>query len=499
MTCTPRVARSPSAAAARRGPPVQTTAATPGPDRWDVVLRWLDLAAIAGLIGALGLTTVCVPLAARRGAEPGSTRNTLAKLAVVSGVTALCTGAGLLVVQAGAFSAVGGVLARTSYGTSWIVRELLIAALLVLALALRRGRPAAPEIAAMFLGSFALCGALALNSHSASAHGHLSIATLALAVHLLAAALWAGGVGALVVVLIRTRRNVRVEGSTRILVRSFASLAVPSVAILAITGVYSAGVDVASMHALVTTLYGRTLLAKTALFVLVGAIGLANSRLVRSRPARDGWLRHDVGLEAGLAAGVVFLAAMLTATAPARESRYRGVLASAPVVESVASAQAGDLLVSLSVKPNAPGPNFVTAGVFDTRRPAPAPIRAVELAIDRRGNRRWREASRVAARYWQVAGARLARPGPGSVSVRIQRQGLPAQVARIPWTVKAPHRQVAPQQLVRPETSLAHVLSPVAAVGLLVLAAALAALWLRQIHASGTASQREESLPGMTR
>jgi copper transport protein len=56
-----------------------------------------------------------------------------------------------------------------------------------------------------------------------------------------------------------------VRSAQLLLLRSFSGLAVLSVAMLAITGLYSAGVGVASPNALITTLYGRTLLVKTGL------------------------------------------------------------------------------------------------------------------------------------------------------------------------------------------------------------------------------------------
>ena len=38
-------------------------------------------------------------------------------------------------------------------------------------------------------------------------------------------------------------------------------------------------------------------------------------------------------------------------------------------------------MVTLALKPNRPGQNFVTLGVFDTRRPAPAPIDEVAVQL----------------------------------------------------------------------------------------------------------------------
>jgi copper transport protein len=460
--------------------------ATPGPEKAEVVLRWFDFAALAGVIGALALAAICIPQAARRGArELEDARRRLAKVAAAAAVTALCTGMALLLTQAhnlsseSLLSALGTVLAHTSYGPSWIARELLICSLCVLALVVARRRPGPRLVAVIALCALALCTSLAFNSHSAAARGQLSIATAALALHLLSAALWAGGVCALALVLIGSWRGSRADGSARLLVRSFGGVAAVSVAVLALTGLYSSGVSVASPEALVTTLYGRTLLVKTALFAVIGLVGLSNSLLVRSGRGGSRWFGRGLRLEAVLAGGVILPAALLTATAPAQGPRLVASSAPSAAPDAIKSTPAGDLLVSLSVKPNEPGVNFVTVGVFNTRRPAPAPIREVQLSIPRGSQSRadWSRATRVGDHYWQLAGTQLDRSREWPLAVRITRSGLPEQVARVSWTVQRPEPRPAPARVAQPGASLARFVSPASAVGAAVLAGALLA-WL---------------------
>jgi hypothetical protein len=145
--------------------------------------------------------------------------------------------------------------------------------------------------------------------------------------------------------------------------------------------------------------------------------------------------------------------------------------------DAIKSTSAGDLLVSLSVKPNEPGVNFVTVGVFDTRRPAPAPIREVELSIPRgsQSSVGWSPATRVGDHYWQLAGTQLDRSREWPLAVRITRPGLPEQVARVSWTVQRPGHGAAPAWVVQPGPSLAQFVSPASAGGAAVLAAALLA------------------------
>jgi copper transport protein len=483
--------------------------ATPGPEKAEVVLRWFDFAALAGVIGALALVAICIPRAARRGARGlEDARRRLAKVAAAAAVTALCTGLALLLAQAhnllseSLVSALGTVLTQTSYGPSWIARELLICALCVLAVVVARRRPGPMLVAVIALCTLALCASLAFNSHAAAARGQLSIATAALALHLLSAALWAGGVCALAVVLIGSWRRSRADESTRLLVRSFGGVAAASVAVLALTGLYSAGVGVASPEALVTTLYGRTLLAKTALFAAIGLLGLSNSLLVRSGRIGSRWFSRGLRLEAVLAAGVILPAALLTATAPAQRLRVLASSARSAAPDAIKSTSAGDLLVSLSVKPNEPGVNFVTVGVFDTRRPPPAPIRQVQLSIPTGVQSRvgWSRATRVGDHYWQLAGTQLDRSREWPLAVRITRSGLPEQVARVSWTVQRPEPRAAPAWVVQPGPSLARFVSPASAGGAAVLAAALLAwLLLRRQDRIGVKNRSRSRLTARTR
>jgi copper transport protein len=466
-----------------------------GPSGAEIFLRWLDFSAIAGLIGALALLAICVPQAERRGASGlERARRKLVALASICSMVALVTGVGLLVFAAHRLStestgsALKAVLTQTSYGSSWIVREILIASLFVVGPLVGRRQPGPFPLAFTLGAVLALCASMAASSHSASARGQVSVATGALALHLLSAALWAGGVGALLVVLVGAAKDLRADASTPFVLRSFGGLAALSVSVLALTGIYSAGVDVASPDALVTTLYGRTLIAKTALFLFVGLIGLGNSLLVHSGRHSSRWLGRGVRLELALASGVVLLAALLTATPPAQALRAQAVRKAEPAGQAIESVTAGDLLVSLSVKPNQPGINFITAGVFDTRRPAPGAVRGVEFAVGSADARKWLAARKVRNRYWQIAGGQLSRSRRWPISVRIHRSGLPDQLARVSWNLPALRPLTLRDRTVLSSRPLSPLLSRVAVVGALALAAALLLIALRQNRGFGSGS-----------
>ena len=145
------------------------------------------------------------------------------------------------------------------------------------------------------------------------------------------------------------------------------------------------------------------------------------------------------------------------------------------------SANAGDLLVSISVKPNQPGVNFVTAGVFDSRRPAPAPIRAVDFSIARSGGSAWLKGTKTSHHTWEIAGSHLERSGVWSIGLRIRRPGLPEQVVKVPWTLPKPGPQALPVRTVLSRSPLAPILTPIAGGGAIALAVLLLLLLLRPL------------------
>jgi copper transport protein len=109
------------------------------------------------------------------------------------------------------------------------------------------------------------------------------------------------------------------------------------------------------------------------------------------------------------------------------------------------SSRAADLLVTLALKPNRPGQNFITLGVFDTRRPAPAPIGQVRVQLQAQGSQTASPALVAAAlgsgRY-EISDGSIAHAGAWNVIVVVQRPGLPDATTTLPWTVLAPARPV---------------------------------------------------------
>jgi copper transport protein len=137
-------------------------------------------------------------------------------------------------------------------------------------------------------------------------------------VHVLAMSLWVGGLSMLVGGAVWREPDAR-----RVLTR-FSSVALASVAALLVTGAFQAWRQVGSWSALMSTTYGRELLAKIALVVLVVCVA-AGARQVLRRHGAVATLRRSVAVEAVLVLVVLAVTSGLVATEPARSARARSV------------------------------------------------------------------------------------------------------------------------------------------------------------------------------
>jgi putative copper resistance protein D len=153
----------------------------------------------------------------------------------------------------------------------------------------------------------ALLGTLtpAVTGHASSAPDH-QLAVVTAALHVGAAALWVGGLGA-VLALAAPRRTLLDAVLPR-----FSLLATGCVIVVAVTGLLNAQVRLESWAALLTTGYGQLVVAKAVALVLVAALGgLTRRRLATGRMPVLRW----AGLEVSLMAVTLGLAAALTQAA----------------------------------------------------------------------------------------------------------------------------------------------------------------------------------------
>ena len=187
------------------------------------------------------------------------------------------------------------------------------------------------------------------------------LGTLLDALHLLTAAIWVGGLGALAL---------RWSGE-RPQLPAFSQVATIAAPIVVLTGVAGAWIHLGSIGDLTSTSYGRLLLGKSALVVVMLVLAVLNRRQLgdATRAVLD--LATSVRAEAALGLAVVALTAVLVVTPPPATTVARPV--------SV-SAVAGDVSVQMQVVDAVAGSNQVHL-FFDRTTGGPASVDAAELRI----------------------------------------------------------------------------------------------------------------------
>lgn len=217
----------------------------------------------------------------------------------------------------------GNIVTKTFWGQVWLVR-LAIWLSFTLGLAFR------PNHRGLAWLGFGLLVPISLTSHAA-ATAQITAATLFndLA-HLLAAALWVGGLVHFALFLGfgsgRERPQLLIE-----LVPRFSTLAILSVGTLIITGLYTTWSQLLSLAAWQTP-YGFVLLVKLALLLPLLLLGAYNLLWLSPRlPQQPHQLRRSVSGEAILATLLIMVVGLLTSLEPARQIAAREGLGQKPV------------------------------------------------------------------------------------------------------------------------------------------------------------------------
>ncbi|MDN5914156.1 MAG: CopD family protein [Pseudonocardia sp.] len=195
-------------------------------------------------------------------------------------------------------------------GTGLLVAA--VAATLVLVGASARAgapdRPTPPSVVLLVVALAGLAGPAA-TGHAAAGTA-VVLAVTAVSLHVVAAALWVGGLGAMLLVTGRPGRlgDAPLEG----ILPRWSRLAGWCLGVVAVSGVVSATTRIGSWTELVTTGYGGLVLAKVVCLVLAGLLGgVARARLHAGRIPVLRW----AGVEILVMSVAVGIAATLTQTA----------------------------------------------------------------------------------------------------------------------------------------------------------------------------------------
>lgn len=208
-----------------------------------------------------------------------------------------------------------GVVLHSSHGSAVLARLLIVAAALPL-LARAVAEPSLSGSRRWMLGAAA--AGLTLTwpwAGHAAASTVPAVTVVADTIHLGAAGLWIGGLASLFFLLLARRRR---EADAESVLPVWSRWATWLLAALALAGACQAVIEVRSLEGLLSTLYGRLVLAKLVLFALV----LATAAAARAAVRRDAGglrrrVRRMVGVELAIVAVVLGVTAVLTQTPPA--------------------------------------------------------------------------------------------------------------------------------------------------------------------------------------
>jgi copper transport protein len=475
----------------------------------EVGLRWLSLVFLALACGSLLLLALVGRLRARfDGAGALALRLVLVASAGSGG--AIAANAALFLLQASGAGVAGidpAALLASTFGTAWALEQAVLAVMFVALLRLvRRGPGGGSNKRLGLVGGMltALAGVQALTGHVTTGPAQEApIRWVALTIHLVAVLAWVGGLAALAIAvgpLLRGQR--RDTGLARAVLGRFWLIAGPALGVIAVTGIYLGGQLVESADALLLTAYGQALIVKTALALIAVVLGALNAAGLHSGLAnrlrrRAPWMmrlvpspehvRAVVTFEAATAVAVVLAAAFMSASPPARGPRFDQIPAT--VAQAPVAVRADDLLVTVAIRPDRPGPNFLDIGVLDSRRPAPAAISRVTVQLEPASGvgGATLEARATTPGHYEIDDLAISQSGAWSLAFRVDRPRMRTASVDVPWTVDPP--LAAPHSIVVSDAPLAPLATPLA-LALAVVLGLLAAAGIARRRASrfGSAS-----------
>ncbi|WP_168120994.1 CopD family protein [Paenibacillus sp. HB172176] len=245
------------------------------------------------------------------------------------------------------------VLTETTSGRSWAaVLILSLAGFLVLKL----------PSAAKLLWSLLLLGAESFNGHPAAANER-TYAIAADFIHLICASVWTAGIVLLLLLWFKDRKE------TGRFAERFASIVWLSLLVLIVSGSFMTWAILPSWRYLFHTAWGGFLIAKSAFVLVIVVVGFLLRLRVKRRELPKGSL---LKLDGVLLAAVLIAAGVFTTLSPE------------PYSEPFKYHQMGEKLhYTLSVEPNAIGPNTVTFTVWLPE--ASGEPQSVELLLQEQG------------------------------------------------------------------------------------------------------------------
>ncbi len=268
-------------------------------------------------------------------------------------------------------------------------------------------------------------------------------------IHLLGTAAWAGGLMLLPLMLHQHRQTAAAENPTSLgpLFRRYGQMAKLSFFVLWTTGLLSSLVQIPSIESLFNTHYGRVLLIKIALMLVVWGISMVSSRVFRGRPdpaKMPALMQKFTRLVGGAAVASLVLmlvvAVLVQTQPPPKENPQESV----PDYRSEIIT-ADDLDIQLQVSPAKIGLNQFYVQLAHPDGSSIGDVQLVRLMFDQQDSQLGQSNVEMQLlgpdRYW-IEGTFLNRPGKWNISIYVRRRSLDDLIADVgAITLTAPSTQ----------------------------------------------------------
>jgi putative copper export protein/methionine-rich copper-binding protein CopC/mono/diheme cytochrome c family protein len=418
--------------ASRLPPPGTPEPATALPTPLDALLRWFAYLAACTLAGSPFFALIVWRSSGAGFDGPAGPwmQGLLARLVLFGGLGLFAATLGLVGLQASQVANGAYLPALSRYlldrtGLLMVARLGLLLFVLGASLRLAHAAPGAPG---GWLLAALLCAAILLTF---SLQGHAAAASSSLAllfdwVHLLSMAIWLGGLLPLALSISHFKSSDQ-AACLLSLVSRFSRVALLSVAVLCLTGLYSANLQVGTLEALVATTYGRGLIVKVGLIAIWLILGAINHQVLTPGlwvrfAASTRWLQHSVTAELVFGLLVLLVVGLISASAPAQAA-----LQAQKRLGVVQSARVGDVHLVLRVAPGLVGDDEFGVDVADPRPdtadlPATVLLRFTMLEHDMGTSQV--EASHSSGSRFTARGSYLSMLGTWQVEVILRKPGF---------------------------------------------------------------------------
>lgn len=311
------------------------------PQLLKTVSRWAALVGLAAFLATWPIWTIVVrPALAPVWREGPQFARRMKRYALIAAALALLGSLFALVVQALAltsgtfFDKLMNTVGQTRFGHLWLLRIglIMLYGLVLSACAWWFTRHRKVENIAAWVVAIALPIPFSLIAHASAQPMGRSVALAADMIHLLAAAVWIGGIFILATVVFPLTRKLDPAQRRAILIVAiprFSLLAIVAWLAMGVTGFYAGWLQVGNLHGLTTTPYGKSLLVKLILLVVILAIAATNLLVIErhltrkiGEQATTLWskrLTWAVTAELVLILGVLGAVGQMTSQEPARD------------------------------------------------------------------------------------------------------------------------------------------------------------------------------------